>query len=409
MVPMDEDAISRAEPTAVADLDGDARFRLLVDSLRDYAVFMMDPEGHIVTWNSGAEHIKGYATHEIIGQHFSRFYLREDVERGKPDWELEIAKTNGRYQEEGWRVRKDGSRFWASVMITAIRERGGRLIGYAQVTRDLTERRHAEEVSRRLIEEREVRRGAEAAVATRDDFIAVAGHELKTPLSSLLLDLQSTLRVVQKESSSGKDGSTSRVRERLERAVASAAHLGKLIDQLLDVSRITAGRLRLRWETFNLTDLVKDVIARLSEVSNMTHTPITLDAEPVINGSWDRDRLEQVVVNLVSNALKYGRGRPVEVRLAATPQQAELRVRDHGIGINPDQQGRIFERYERAVEERDFGGFGLGLWISKQIVTASGGRIQVISAVGEGATFLVELPRSPAETEKENGDVNHDP
>jgi signal transduction histidine kinase len=256
------------------------------------------------------------------------------------------------------------------------------------VARDLTERKKVEDMNRRLLEEKEVRRVAEKAVRARDDFLAIAGHELKTPLSSLLLQLQSMLRSVVRDPAAAKLGT------RLQRAVGSGVRLGKLIDQLLDVSRITAGRLRLERQHFNLTELVEQVVSDLAEIAIQTKTPVTVDAAPVVDGTWDRTRLEEVVVNLVSNALKYGRGHPVEVRVAATPQLAELKVIDHGIGIDAEKKDQIFERFERLVDEREFGGFGLGLWICKRIVEASKGRIDVHSKLGEGSTFTVVLPRN---------------
>ena len=165
-----------SKPTEVtADL-----FRLLVESVVDYAIFLLDPTGVVRTWNAGARRLKGYEADEIIGRHFSTFYPEEDVRRGKPAWELESAAREGRFEDEGWRIRKDGSSFWANVVITALR-RDGELVGFAKVTRDLTARREAEEERVRLAEARE-------AVRLRDEFLSIASHELRTPLTAL--DLQ---------------------------------------------------------------------------------------------------------------------------------------------------------------------------------------------------------------------------
>jgi signal transduction histidine kinase len=220
------------------------------------------------------------------------------------------------------------------------------------------------------------------AVQSRDDFLAVAGHELKTPLAALLLHLDGMLRQAR------RDGAAGRLLERLEKAAASGARLDKLINQVLDVSRITAGRLELEPEELELDRVVGDIAERLGEASART---IAVRAQRVM-GVWDRGRMEQVVTNLLANAIKYGQGRPIDVELAAERGDAVLRVRDRGIGIDPAQQQRVFERFERAVDKREFGGLGLGLWIARQIVEASGGSIAVESAPGQGSTFTVRLP-----------------
>ena len=235
-------------------------------------------------------------------------------------------------------------------------------------------------------------RDLRAAVQIRDDFLAVAGHELKTPLAAMLMQIQSVQRAAGK-----RDPAV--LADRLSKAGSSGKRLERLVNQLLDVSRITAGRLRLEPETMDLSEVVKEVVARFSEVGAVPTSPIiSVHCEAQVVGYWDRTRIDQVINNLVANALKYGRGKPVDVDLHAEGGEALLRVVDHGIGIDVDHQKRIFERFERAVTAREFGGFGLGLWISRQIVEASGGRIEVESARDEGATFTVHLPLKTDET-----------
>src|SRR5918992_493959 len=206
-------------------------YRLLVSSVRDYAIFAMDPTGHIVSWNAGARRIKGYEAEEIIGQHFSRFYPPDDTESGKPTWELEVATREGRLEDEGWRVRKDGTLFWANVVITALRDEGGRLVGFAKVTRDLTERRMAEaraiEDARRLAE-------SEAANRAKTEFLAAMSHELRTPLNAIggYADLLAL----------GIGGRLSEEQEQyVERIQHSQRHLLTIISDLLDFGRIEAG------------------------------------------------------------------------------------------------------------------------------------------------------------------------
>src|SRR5581483_7729761 len=212
------------------------RFRLMVSSVKDYAIFMLDPTGHVATWNAGAQNIKGYTEDEICGKHFSIFHPEEEVKRGKPQWELDVATREGRMEDEGWRVRKDGSRFWASVVITAIRDEDGRLLGFGKVTRDLTERKEAEEQRLQLAREQVARAEAEAANRAKDEFLATVSHELRTPLNAIL----GWGRVLR----SGKfdQETVSRALETIERNAKAQA---QLIEDLLDVSRIISGKLRL--------------------------------------------------------------------------------------------------------------------------------------------------------------------
>ncbi len=350
------------------------RMRLMVEAVRDYAIFRLDPDGRVASWNVGAERLKGYRADEIIGQHFSVFYPEEERRRGHPQEELRRAKEEGRYEEEGWRVRKDGSRFWANVVITAVFDQERRHLGFTKVTRDFTE-------ARRL-------REAQLAIQLRDEFLAIAGHELRTPLSALLLQVQGLARSTRVEDV--------KVKERLEKAAASGMRLERLIGQMLDVSRMTAGRLRLDPEPTRLDALIREVVDRFAELAADSNSPVTLRLDPV-SGVWDRSRMEQVIINLLSNALKYGRGKPIEIEARSDGSDAMVRVTDHGIGIAAEDQKKIFERFERARDTREYGGFGLGLWIARSIVESSGGRIAVESEPGKGATFTVHLPLHPEE------------
>jgi len=232
-------------------------------------------------------------------------------------------------------------------------------------------------------------REARQAVAQRDEFFTVAAHELRTPTTSLKLNVQSLLRGARR----GEAGlSPSTLMARLESIDRNAGRLNALVNELLDVTRIHAGRLRLDLEEVDLTALVQDVAARFELPALQAQSPLLLDVSGPTVGSWDRLRLEQVVTNLLSNALKYGAGRPVRVQVRADAAHARLVVRDEGIGIAPESLPRLFGRFERAVSERHYGGLGLGLYITRQIVEALGGTVGVRSAPGVGATFTVELP-----------------
>ncbi len=243
-----------------------------------------------------------------------------------------------------------------------------------------------EDVSRMKRTEAELQR----AVEMRDTFLSVASHELKTPLTALQLHAHR----LQRGFGGGSAAlSPDRVEATAHKISEQTRRMARLIDDMLDVSRITAERLTLRREEVDFSSLVAEVVDRFGEEAARAGSPITLALDPWVIGHWDRMRLEQVTTNLLGNAIKYGAGRPIDVALRADPSTARLVVRDRGIGIAEEDQRRIFERFERAASERQYGGLGLGLWIVRRIVEALGGAIQVKSAPGEGAEFVVTLPR----------------
>jgi PAS domain S-box-containing protein len=227
------------------------------------------------------------------------------------------------------------------------------------------------------------------AVRDRDEFLSIAAHELRTPLTSLTLLVQSLVRFLHKSAWSGL--APEEVATKTDPLLRGLARLTKLVQNLLDLSRLRNGRLVLEREEVEASRLVTDVVERLREELAWTQSPIALHVRPGILGQWDASRVEQVITNLVSNAARYGNGKPIEVTLAREGHLARLSVKDHGIGIAPEDQARIFEPFERAVSTRHYGGFGLGLWIVRQIVESMGGRIRVESIPGEGSTFTVEL------------------
>jgi signal transduction histidine kinase len=226
------------------------------------------------------------------------------------------------------------------------------------------------------------------AVQVRDDFLHVAGHELRTPLTALVLQMRGLDSYVgrQPESRAGDFA------DRLRRTGATVERLARLVDELLDVSRILGGKLALEPESVDLVRVVEDVTARLSEAASAHHCSLLVRSPSSLVGRWDQLRIEHVVTNLLTNAIKYGSGHPIELDVEQSGDSAVLRVRDHGIGIDAEDQQRIFERFERAVTTRHYGGLGLGLWITRQAVEASGGKILVESKRGEGASFSVTLP-----------------
>jgi PAS domain S-box-containing protein len=371
----------------------DDAFRLLVDSAQDYAIFLLDTTGHVRTWNAGAARMKGYLAQEIIGQSLSRFYPPEDQAAGKVQRLLDAARRDGRVEDQGWRLRKDGTRFWADVVITALRDRDGTLIGFGKVTRDLSERKRAQEELLRLevARARAESRAADALekVRARDEFISVASHELRTPLAAARLHVESLRRLLARTG----PPEPGRVEHKLQRVIAQVDRLEGLVDKLLDTSRVALGQLILERSELDLVELVRGEVTRLGEELEAARCTLRLQAPDAVRGQWDGLRLQQVVTNLLTNAMKYGSGQPIEVEVAAAGERARVTVTDQGIGIAPADHERIFHRFERAVSERNFAGLGLGLWITRQIVEALGGTITVDSALGQGARFTVELPR----------------
>ncbi|HEX5514139.1 MAG TPA: PAS domain S-box protein, partial [Gammaproteobacteria bacterium] len=232
------------------------RFRILVEQVRDYAIFMLSPEGRVATWNLGAQRIEGYEASEVVGRHVGMFFPPEDAARGKPAKLLQQADAEGVARDHGWRIRKDGSRFWADVTLTALRDANGSLYGYVKVIRDLTERVEAEELAQAYAAARE-------AVRARDEFLSIASHELRTPLAAAHLQLQSLKRLL----GSGDGGAAldqQSVSAAVDRALGSTARLSQLVDTLLDVSRITSGRIQLHLSTFDLADVVRETVDRLT-------------------------------------------------------------------------------------------------------------------------------------------------
>jgi PAS domain S-box-containing protein len=361
------------------------RFRLLVEGVKDYAIFMLDPTGRVTSWNSGAERIKGYKAEEIIGHHVSRFYPKEAVESGWPSQELERARIDGRFEDDGWRVRQDGSRFWANVVITAVRDDAGAHRGFAKVTRDLTRQRELERARIEATAFAELDR-------RKDHFLAMLSHELRNPLAPIL----NAIHLLK------SDNADEETRRRALIAIErQTRQLTRIIDDLIEVSRIVTGHLRLRREETDLCEVVGralDVAQSLAEQRRIDFQ-VSLPAEPVQLHA-DPTRLEQVVVNLLTNAIKYSDlGGKVDVVVEREAALAVLRVRDNGIGIEGPLLARLFEPFTQADSslERSQSGLGVGLSIVRNIVELHGGSVEARSeGPNRGSEFIVRLPITKA-------------
>jgi PAS domain S-box-containing protein len=377
-------------PDGSPRLRGEVAFRLLVEAVEDYAIFLLSPEGNVLTWNLGAQRIKGYAADEIIGQHFSRFYTADEQAAGRPMRLLEWAAEHGRFDDKGWRVRKDGTRFWADVIVTALRDENGVPYAFAKVTRDLTEQRASEERERALLVEREARAGAEAALTARDRFLSIAAHELKTPAASLMLMVDGLARA--RETGRLDDA---RLAAGLRRLGTATRRLDVLINELLDVSRLQSATQEYRTERLDVVQVVRDVIERFADADETSRVRLIAP-----DACWlvaDASRLDQVVANLVDNALKYSApGEAIDVEVAGADQGVLISVSDVGIGLDEAAQARLFEAFGRGTNAEHIPGLGLGLFISHQVVERHGGRIEARRREdGPGSVFRVWLPVEP--------------
>lgn len=480
-------------------------YRLLVESVADYAIFLLDPEGRVRSWNNGAERIKGYRAEEIIGQHFSKFYLPSDAASGYCERELKTALEVGRFEDYGWRVRKDGTQFWANVVITALRDASGRHVGFGKVTRDLTDkafrvfveatnaiiwtadsegrpnadspswrsftgqtevewrglrgwdpvhpddlttmqaewsrarREHStfegefrlrradgvyvwmqgraipflnpdhsvrewfgvtfdisaskaleKERSLLLESERTLREQAETANRTKDEFLATVSHELRNPLNAILgwakLLMQRDL--------------PADVHKHLATIERNARAQARLIEDVLDISRIISGKMSLELREASVAQAIADAVESARPLVESKGITLETHVEPGIEVRADQLRLQQIVSNLLSNAVKFtpGGGR-VSVEAERVGGRLRIAVCDSGEGIDAGLLRLIFEPFRQADASttRRHAGLGLGLAIVRELVQAHGGTVRAESqGKGKGATFIVELPTRPS-------------
>jgi PAS domain S-box-containing protein len=363
-------------------------YRLLVESVRDYAIFALDNTGHVITWNPGAQNIKGYSCDEIIGKHFSIFYPQDAVAAGKPAYELEEAVRVGRFEDEGWRVRKDGSRFWANVVITPLLGSGGRLVGFAKVTRDLTERKAAES---RAMNDAKLLAQTEAASLAKSEFLAAMSHELRTPLNAIggYVDLLAI---------GIKGPLTQQQQEYLDRIRRSQKHLLAIISDLLNFSRIEAGQIKYDIKPVpvrEVFDSVGSMIVPHAIAKSVDFQWQKVSSDLIV--SADRSRLEQILLNLLTNAVKFT-NEGGQVRMISDPTNDHVRVEivDSGIGIKKEDLSTIFEPFVQVGRSltSNTEGTGLGLAISRDLAHAMSAELKVESTPGKGSKFTLVFPRA---------------
>ncbi|HEX2021247.1 MAG TPA: PAS domain-containing sensor histidine kinase, partial [Candidatus Thermoplasmatota archaeon] len=344
------------------------RFRMLVDGIGDYAIFLLDPRGVVQSWNRGAERVKGFRAPEIVGQPFTRFYAEEDVREGKPWRNLEAARREGRFEDEGWRIRKDGKRFWANVIITALRDpRDGRLLGFSKVTRDLTERRRSEEALRRAYHDMEA-------------FSYTVSHDLRAPLRAILELADFTLR-------DHAGALPAEAAENLGAMRASADRAARLVEDLIRFAKSAGGELRR--ERVDLAAIARRAAQALA-ARHPHRVEFALRDVDLLVATGDGPLLQVAVENLLANAWKYTQSveNPAVEMSASLSDDGELavRVRDNGVGFDPARAATLFQPFQRLHGDA-FAGSGIGLATVRRIVERHGGRVFAEGAPGKGATF----------------------
>jgi PAS domain S-box-containing protein len=355
--------------------ESEEKTSLLVDSMKDYAILMLNPAGEITSWNVGAERIKGYQAKEVIGKHFSVFYSREAIAKGFPQYELERALADGRFEDEGWRIRKDGTAFWANVVITAIFNSAGRHLGFSKITRDMTEKRRNEELMRKNQELLRLNRDL-------DNFVYSASHDLKAPilnLEGLVTELKQEMGPEQKKYD-----------DILPWIDDTLLSLKKVVEDLSEITRIEQPVHQA--EQVNLAEMMAEIKDSLRDQIQHKQVSITEDFSAFPSLAYSRKNLRSVLYNLVSNAIKYSADdkKPevkVSTRYLPDDKAVELSVSDNGLGIPENQKDKIFSMFRRLHTHVE--GSGIGLYLVKKILENQGDRIEVDSQVDVGSTFRV--------------------
>ena len=346
-----------------------------MESVSDYAIYMLDLDGRVSSWNAGAERFKGYQEHEVLGRHFSLFYTEEDKRAGKPARALQRARDEGRYEDLGWRLRKDGRQFWANVVIDPIRDEQGQHIGYAKITRDISERRAADLRLRELTSSHQ----------ELEQFIHIASHDLREPLRKVLAfsDL-----LIEEEGAS----LSPQARSYLGSITSATRRMQALLASLLDLTRVTSqGR---SFDPCNLDEVLREVCADLQVTIQERGAQIRTGSLPRIEA--DTAQMRQLFQNLIENSIKYARdGVPPQVDISAQTDDryVTVQLRDNGIGFEPQYAERIFGVFQRLHTRDRYGGAGIGLSICRKICKRHGGEIHGNGTPDSGSVFTIRLPQ----------------
>jgi PAS domain S-box-containing protein len=370
-----EEQVSRMTQEALRHSED--RSRLLIDSVKDYAILMLDPEGVVATWNEGAERIKGYHAEEIVGRHFSLFYSSDDVADAKPQRGLAMAAAAGRFEDEGWRMRKDGTAFWAEVLITPIHDADGKLTGFSKVTRDVTERKRYETALQEKNEE------LQAAVKELEAFSYSVSHDLRAPLRAI----DGFTRILLKQY--GAEWAEE-PREYLQLVRNNTVQMGELIGDLLEFSRL--GRQPLRKQEVATHAIIEQVLGDARQQANGRSIRVCVGETPDLWG--DPPLMKQVFANLIQNAFKYTRKRAqavIEIGSSEIGGERVFFVRDNGAGFDMQYADKLFGVFQRLHRAEEFEGSGVGLAIVQRIIERHGGRVWADATVGHGATFYFTL------------------
>lgn len=363
----------------------DQRYRMLVDSVKDYSIFSLDRNGYVTSWNAGAQRIKQYTAEEIIGQHFSRFYTPEDAAAGLPQKVLRTACETGHYEGEGWRVRKDGTRFWSSIVVTPIVDESGNLTGFSKVTRDISDRKRLLDELQHHMQELEVQiTERERTNAELEAFSYSVSHDLRAPLRAI----EGFANALREDFGSQLDP---RAHEYLAQIMNAATRMNRLVRDLLEYSRL--GRMQIPSQAVAVIALVRKVVAE-----NFSGASVKVVGDEGVQASANEQILSQLLTNLVSNGLKFHRpncASEVEIFVEKMPEQrVRITVKDNGIGIAPQHVDRVFRVFERLHGVEEYPGTGIGLAIVKRGAERMDGNCGLESKLGEGSSFWVELPEA---------------